>query len=282
MLTKPGITLTVLISMLMGFVMASVVIMSSIDWVLMIHAIIGTYLIAAGTAAHNQFLERSLDGLMNRTKARPLPTQRISAFEGKLFSVSLIIIGLGYLIWFTHPIAGVVSLSTTLIYLGLYTPMKQKTSFNIMIGAIPGALPPVGGWAVVTGNITDPGMWILFAIVFFWQIPHVMAIAWVCKEDYSGAGFKMLPKDDHNGRKTSIYALLCILILFLVNYSLYALDLAHALFLISSIPIGLFFLFFGLRFIQSRTHETARALMFASIAYLPLIWLVLSIDILIN
>lgn len=282
MLTKPGITLTVLISMLMGFVMASVVIMSSIDWVLMIHAIIGTYLIAAGTAAHNQFLERSLDGLMNRTKARPLPTQRISAFEGKLFSVSLIIIGLGYLIWFTHPIAGVVSLSTTLIYLGLYTPMKQKTAFNIVIGAIPGALPPVGGWAVVTGNITYPGMWILFAIVFFWQIPHVMAIAWVCKEDYSGAGFKMLPKDDHNGRKTSIYALLCILILFLVNYSLYALDLAHALFLISSIPIGLFFLFFGLRFIQSRTHETARALMFASIAYLPLIWLVLSIDILIN
>lgn len=262
--------------------MASVVIMSSIDWVLMIHAIIGTYLIAAGTAAHNQFLERSLDGLMNRTKARPLPTQRISAFEGKLFSVSLIIIGLGYLIWFTHPIAGVVSLSTTLIYLGLYTPMKQKTAFNIVIGAIPGALPPVGGWAVVTGNITYPGMWILFAIVFFWQIPHVMAIAWVCKEDYSGAGFKMLPKDDHNGRKTSIYALLCILILFLVNYSLYALDLAHALFLISSIPIGLFFLFFGLRFIQSRTHETARALMFASIAYLPLIWLVLSIDILIN
>lgn len=282
MLTKPGITLTVLISMLMGFIMASVVIMSSIDWVLMIHAITGTYLIAAGTAAHNQFLERSLDGLMNRTKARPLPTQRISAFEGKLFSVSLIIIGLGYLIWFTHPIAGVVSLSTTLIYLGLYTPMKQKTAFNIMIGAIPGALPPVGGWAVVTGNITDPGMWILFAIVFFWQIPHVMAIAWVCKEDYSGAGFKMLPKDDHNGRKTSIYALLCILILFLVNYSLYALDLAHALFLISSISIGLFFLFFGLRFIQSRTHETARALMFASIAYLPLIWLVLSIDILIN
>jgi protoheme IX farnesyltransferase len=282
MLTKPGITLTVLISMLMGFIMASVVIMSSIDWVLMIHAIIGTYLIAAGTAAHNQFLERSLDGLMNRTKARPLPTQRISAFEGKLFSVSLIIIGLGYLIWFTHPIAGVVSLSTTLIYLGLYTPMKQKTAFNIMIGAIPGALPPVGGWAVVTGNITDPGMWILFAIVFFWQIPHVMAIAWVCKEDYSGAGFKMLPKDDHNGQKTSIYALLCILILFLVNYSLYALDLAHALFLISSISIGLFFLFFGLRFIQSRTHETARALMFASIAYLPLIWLVLSIDILIN
>lgn len=282
MLTKPGITLTVLISMLMGFIMASVVIMSSIDWVLMIHAIIGTYLIAAGTAAHNQFLERSLDGLMNRTKARPLPTQRISAFECKLFSVSLIIIGLGYLIWFTHPIAGVVSLSTTLIYLGLYTPMKQKTAFNIMIGAIPGALPPVGGWAVVTGNITDPGMWILFAIVFFWQIPHVMAIAWVCKEDYSGAGFKMLPKDDHNGRKTSIYALLCILILFLVNYSLYALDLAHALFLISSISIGLFFLFFGLRFIQSRTHETARALMFASIAYLPLIWLVLSIDILIN
>lgn len=262
--------------------MASVVIMGSIDWVLMLHAIIGTYFIAAGTAAHNQFLERGLDGLMNRTKARPLPTQRISAIEGKLFSVSLIIIGLGYLIWFTHPIAGVVSLSTTLIYLGLYTPMKQKTAFNIVIGAIPGALPPVGGWAAVTGNIVDPGMWILFAIVFFWQIPHVMAIAWVCKEDYSGAGFKMLPKGDHNGRKTSIYALLCILILFLVNYSLYALDLAHALFFISSIPIGLFFLFFGLRFIQSRTHKTARALMFASIAYLPLIWLVLSIDILIN
>ena len=267
--------------MLMGFLMASVVVKGSIDWALMIHATIGTYLIAGGTAAHNQFLERGLDGLMNRTKARPLPTQRISAFEGKLFSVSLIIVGLAYLVWFTHPVAGAVSLATTLIYLGLYTPMKQKTAFNIVVGAVPGALPPVGGWAAVTGTVIDPGMWILFAIVFFWQIPHVMAIAWVCKDDYSGAGFKMLPKGDHNGLKTSIYALLCILILFGVNYSLYALGLAHALFLISSIPIGLFFLFFGLRFIQSRSHKTARALMFASIAYLPLIWLVLSIDVLI-
>ena len=268
--------------MLMGFLMASIVNMGFIDWVLMIHANIGTYFIAAGTAAHNQFLERDLDGLMNRTKTRPLPTQRISAHEGKLFSVSLIIIGLGYLIWFTHPIAAAVSLSTTLIYLVLYTPMKQKTAFNIIIGAIPGGLPPVGGWAAVTGNINDPGMWILFAIVFFWQIPHVMAIAWVCKEDYSEAGFKMLPKGDHNGQKTSIYALFCIIILFAVNYSLYALGLAHTLFLISSISIGLFFLFFGLHFIQARSYKTARALMYASIAYLPLIWLALSIDILIN
>ncbi len=262
--------------------MASIVTLGALDWILMIHTIIGTFFIASGTAAHNQFLERDLDGLMNRTKTRPLPTQRISAHDGKLFSVSLIIIGLGYLIWFTHPIAAAVSLSTTLIYLVLYTPMKQKTAFNIVIGALPGALPPVGGWAAVTGNIDDPGMWILFAIVFFWQIPHVMAIAWLWKDDYYGAGFKMLPKGDHNGKKTSIYALLCILILFAVNYSLYALGLAHTLFLISSIPIGLFFLFFGLRFNQTRSYKTARALMFASIAYLPLIWLSLSIDILIN
>jgi len=278
-LTKPGITLTVLISMIMGFILGS---QSSIDLVLLLHAIIGTYMIAAGTAAHNQFLERGLDGLMNRTKSRPLPTQRISATEGRFFSLSLIFAGLAYLVFLTHPIAGLVSLTTTLIYLKVYTPLKRISAFNIVIGAIPGALPPVGGWAAATGTIDDPGMWILFGIVFLWQIPHVMAIAWVCKDDYSGAGFKMLPKHDEAGIKTAWYGLLCILFLFGVNYALFSLGYASELFAYTSALAGIMFLFYGLKFLQNRSHQRARALMFASIAYLPIIWLFLGLDILMS
>ncbi len=278
-LTKPGITLTVLISMVMGFILGS---QGSVNPLLLIHAILGTYMIAAGTAAHNQFLERGLDGLMNRTKSRPLPTQRISPNEGRIFSMSLIFAGLAYLVFLTHPIAGLVSLATTLIYLKAYTPLKQVTAFNISVGAIPGALPPVGGWAAATGTISDPGMWILFGIVFFWQIPHVMAIAWVCKDDYSGAGFKMLPKHDENGLKTAWYGLVCIVLLFGVNYALFHLDYASELFLYTSALTGFIFLFYGLKFLQNRSHQRARALMFASIAYLPVIWFFLGLDILMS
>lgn len=274
-LTKPGITLAVLSSMLVGFVLGSG---SSFNYVLMIHAIIGTYMIASGTGAYNQFMERRLDGLMKRTEKRPLPDKRISAASGMFFSLILIFAGLLYLFVIVNPIAGAVSFATTFIYLIAYTPMKQVSAFNIVIGAVPGALPPIGGWAAASGSLEGPGMWLLFGIVFLWQVPHVMAIAWSLKEDYFGAGFKMLPKNDETGRKTSLWALSCTLLLYPVSVAMYVMGVSGIIFLVLSILLATVFLFYSIKFLRERTKENSRKLMFASIAYLPLVWVAVFID----
>ena len=274
-LTKPGITFAVLISMLVGFVVGSA---GTINFVLLVHAVIGTWFIAGGTAAHNMFMERNLDGLMSRTRQRPLPDSRISARSGQIFSLTMIFTGLTYLVLVVNPVAGMVSLMTSLIYLAAYTPMKRVSAFNIMIGAIPGALPPVGGWAAASGTITDPGMWLLFGILFLWQVPHVMAIAWMCKEDYEGAGFKMLPKNDTTGSKTAFYAILCTGLLYPVSILLFVLNITGIVFLVLGLLLATGFLVYAIRFAQNRTKDTARKLMFASIAYLPLVWVAVIID----
>lgn len=274
-LTKPGIAMAVLMSMLMGFIIGS---QGNVDFFLMLHAILGTYLIASGTSAHNMFMERNLDGLMKRTEKRPLPQQRISARNGMVFSLVLIFTGLTYLVLVVNPVAGFVSLATTLIYLAAYTPLKRVSAFNILIGAVPGALPPVGGWAAASGTISEPGMWLLFGIVLLWQIPHVMAIAWKYKDDYYGAGFKMLPKNDESGVKTAFYAILCTLLLFPVSFVIFKLGIAGLLFLTLSTGLGVFYLWFGIKFAKDRSLINARKLMFASIAYLPLFWVVLFLD----
>ncbi|MTI88890.1 MAG: protoheme IX farnesyltransferase [Balneolaceae bacterium] len=274
-LTKPGITMAVLASMLVGFILGSG---TDINFILMFHAIIGTYLIASGTAAHNQFMERKLDGLMKRTAKRPLPDKRMDSKNGMVFSLTLIFLGLMYLLLMVNPVAGFVSLMTTLIYLAAYTPMKRVSAINIVIGAVPGALPPVGGWAAATGTVGDPGMWLLFGIVFLWQVPHVLSIAWMCKDDYTSAGFHMLPKNDTEGKKTAIYSLLCLLILFPVTYALYGLGISGLVFLVLALLFAAIFLFYGIKFWIERTKINAKKLMFASIAYLPLVWVAVFID----
>lgn len=274
-LTKPGITFLVLASMLMGFILGS---QGSIDYIMMINAVIGTYLIAAGTAAHNQFIERKLDKLMNRTSKRPLPDQRISPKQGFLFSIALILAGLVYLLMMVNMVAGLVSAATTLIYLGVYTPMKRISALNVLIGSIPGALPPVGGWAAATGHIFDPGMWILFGIVFLWQVPHVLAIAWLCNDDYCNAGFHMLPENDSEGVKTSIIVMLCLLALLPVTYLLYGFGISGWVYLAGGLISALGFLFYGFRFSLERSKETAKGLMFASFIYLPLVWIFVFLD----
>ena len=274
-LTKPGITMSVLVSMLVGFILGSG---SDINFSILVHALIGTYLIAAGTGAHNQFIERVSDRLMKRTAKRPLPDQRIESKSGMIFSLSLIFSGLFYLILMVNPVAGAVSFVTALIYLGIYTPMKKVSPVNIAIGAIPGALPPVGGWAAATGNIAEPGMWLLFGIMFFWQVPHVLSIAWLCKDDYSSAGLKMLPKNDEVGRKTLFWSMICVLGLFPVTLALWQLNISGMIFLVLGIILALGFTAYTIKFGMDRTKENAKKMMFASIAYLPLVWVAVFID----
>lgn len=274
-LTKPGITFMVLSSMTVGFLLAST---SGIDFIALFNAMFGTYLIASGTAAHNQYMERNLDKLMLRTSKRPLPLERVPEANAKIFSLSLIFVGLLYLIVTVNPLAGLVSLATSFVYLVLYTPLKQISFWNVPIGSVAGALPPVGGWAAATGTIADPGLWILFAIVFFWQIPHVLSIAWLCSDDYSRAGFRMLPKKDETGFKTSMYNLICLVSLIPTVFALYHLGYNGLLYLIPSLIVTFWFLYMGYRFYLAPSKESAKKLMFASIFYLPVVWILVLID----
>ena len=276
-LTKPGITFSVLASMLVGFILGAD---GNIDYVLMLHAILGTWLIAAGTAAHNQFMEWRLDGKMKRTQKRPLPSSKLSPAESSVFSYTLMFAGLFYLIFMVNYVAGLISLATTVLYLGFYTPMKRVSVVNVFIGAIPGALPPVGGWAAATGNLGSEAVWLLFGIVFLWQVPHVMAIAWICKDDYSSAGFRMLPKNDPKGTKTTILIVTCLLALVPVITGLYFIEMVGWLYLAGSMAGTLLYLYYGLAFAYDRTKESARKLMFTSFAYLPLVWIFIFIDLL--
>ena len=274
-LTKPGITLSVVASMLIGFIMGAA---GSLNYILMAHAMLGTYLIAAGTSAHNMFLERGLDGLMHRTSSRPLPDSRISAQNGFIFSTVLIFAGLAYLLAMVNVVAGVVSLATTILYLFAYTPLKRISALNVFVGAVPGALPVVGGWAAASGTIFEHGMWILFGIVFCWQVPHVIAIAWVCRKDYEHAGFKMLPKNDPMGVKAAVWVLLPMIILFPTIYKLFVMDLVSWIYLTGSLLTTAVFLYYGVKFAIYRSVSTAKGVMFSSFAYLPLIWIFIFLD----
>ena len=274
-LTKPGITMSVVASMLIGFLMGSA---GNVDLFLMFHAALGTYLIAAGTSAHNMFLERNLDGLMRRTSKRPLPAYKVTPRQSFIFSMTLILSGLIYLISMVNWVAGLVSLATTIIYLLAYTPLKRISALNVFVGAIPGALPVVGGWAATSGTVFEHGMWILFGIIYCWQIPHVMAIAWVCKGDYEHAGFKMLPKNDPKGMKASVWIIVPLLLLFPSVYKLYVMDLVEWLYLGGALLTTIGFFYYGVRFVISRDVPTAKGLMFSSFVYLPLIWIFIFLD----
>lgn len=268
-LTKPGITFTVLASMIIGFILGSG---TGINYLLLLHATIGTWLIASGTAAHNQFLEWRLDGQMKRTQKRPLPSSKVSPPESIIFSLTLIFAGLLYLILVVNMVAGLVSLTTTLLYLGVYTPLKRISSINVFVGAIPGALPPVGGWAAATGHLGSTAMWLLFGIVFLWQVPHVMAIAWVCKDDYQHAGFRMLPANDPKGHKATFAIMSCLIALLPVSYALFAIDMSGWIYLTGAMISSFVFLYYGIVFAKDRTKKAAKKLMFASFGYLPIVW----------
>ena len=274
-LTKPGITFTVLASMLVGFLLGSA---GSLNYILMAHAAFGTWLIASGTAAHNMFLERGLDGLMHRTSKRPLPDSRIKPLHSSIFSIVLIFGGLAYLLAFVNIVAGIVSIATTVIYLFAYTPLKRISALNVFVGAVPGALPVVGGWAAATGTVFDHGMWILFGIVFCWQIPHVVAIAWVTRKDYEHAGFQMLPKNDPKGLKAAIWVLLPAILLLPSIIKLYTMNYLSIIFLTGSLIVTAGFIWYSIRFAIFRDIKTAKSVMFSSFIYLPLVWILIFVD----
>jgi len=264
-LTKPRITSMVVFTALVGFVTAS----SSSPWSpLLAAALLGTGLVAAGASVLNQVLERDTDALMLRTRARPLPAGRVTPAAARAFGAVLTAAGLAVLLWRSGPLAAAVAFSTWASYLFLYTPLKRKTPLATLVGAVPGALPPVIGWAAARGQL-DAGAFILFAILFLWQVPHFLAIAWLYRDDYARAGFPMLPVLDREGTFTSRQAVVHSLALLLVSLAPAVAGLAGPAYLAGAFLLGAALTVFAVRLARARDLVAARALFLASVLYLP-------------
>jgi protoheme IX farnesyltransferase len=253
-LFKARLTFLVLLTTLVGFYVGS---RGPINYLLMIHAVLGTAMVAAGAAALNQLLEREHDAKMKRTASRPIGASCAAA-------------GLIYLAFAVNLITAVLGAVTLCSYLFIYTPLKRLTSLNTAVGAIPGALPPLMGWTAARGEITNEG-WALFAILFFWQLPHFLAIAWMYREEYARAGFAMLPVLDPTGERTGRQALSHTLGLLPISLCPFVFKLVGPLYLGGALILGLGFLWCAFRFSRELSVARARALFYASILYLPLL-----------
>jgi heme o synthase len=273
-LTKPRITLLVLATTLVGFYLGTE---GTLQVLPLLHTLLGTGLVAAAASALNMWLERDLDSLMKRTAGRPLPAGRLQPREVLAFSLVIAAAGLVYLLLFTNVLASALAATTLLSYLFVYTPLKTRTWLCTLIGAVPGAVPPMIGWAAANGELAY-GAWILFAIVFFWQIPHFYAIAWMHREDYRRAGFPMLPIIDRDGKRTSRQVSLYLSALILVTLLPSAIGLAGFVYLIGALALGLTFLASGLYFARMRDRISALRLFIISVCYLPALMALLAID----
>ena len=266
-LIKLRLSLLVLITTLVGFLLGWHVRM---DYFYLTMTLLGTALSACGASALNQWWEQELDALMKRTQDRPLPSGRLHSTDALLFGVLCIVIGVSLLGIFVNTLSASLAVATILIYVLVYTPLKRISTLNTLFGAIPGALPPLIGWTAATGEV-GLGGYTLFLILWFWQMPHFLAIAWLYREDYAAAGFKMLSVGDPEGLATSRQALLYALGLLAVSLLPGLIGMASPLCFIMAFLLGLLFVLVALLFALHRTVKNARHLFFASIIYLPLI-----------
>src|SRR5436305_5655950 len=266
-LVKARLTLLVLLTTAVGFYLGSE---SPINYVALFHAVFGTAAAAAGAAALNQWWERGDDALMRRTKMRPIPAGRMPPLQALLVGIVLSVFGIGYLAIVCNLLSAALAAITIAIYIFAYTPLKHASTANTAVGAIPGAIPPVIGWAAARGSI-GAGAWSLFAIVFLWQLPHFFAIAWMYRGDYSRAGFRMISSDDLSGeRSASQSVLFCILLLILGGLPAFVGIVTFA-YLPIELLLGGLFIAVAMRFLRVRTREAARLSFVASIVYLPLL-----------
>ena len=236
--------------------------------------VLGTALVAGGASGFNQVIERQPDSLMRRTRLRPVPDGRLQPGESLLFATALCASGLLILGVGVNTLSAGVALVTLVTYTLVYTPLKRRSSFATVVGAIPGALPPVIGWAAARGALSEGG-WVLFAIVFLWQLPHFLAIAWIYREDYARAGFQMLPVIEPDGRSTGRQAMYYCAALLPVSLAPTLIGLATTAYFVAALVLGLLFLGLTLRFARTRAIPDARRLFFGSIVYLPVLWLLM-------
>jgi heme o synthase len=273
-LTKPRLNLLVLITTLAGLYLASP---GGVAVALALHTLVGTALVAGGAAALNQVWERETDRRMRRTSGRPVPRGRVRVAEGSWFGVALAVVGITELAIWATPAAAIVAAATLISYVLVYTPLKTRTSLSTLVGAVPGALPPVIGWAAATGEITLPAI-VLFGIVFFWQMPHFLAIAWMYKDDYASAGIPLLPVVEPDGQRTGRQALLYTAALWPVSLLPAGVGLAGTSYSVVATTLGIVFFWLSAVFARHRSAENARQLFLFSITYLPLLLGALVVD----
>jgi protoheme IX farnesyltransferase len=270
-LTKPRLNFLVVATSAAGYYLGGP---QSADLVLMAQAVAGTALVAGGAAVLNQLYERDTDALMRRTRLRPLPDGRVSPADARVFGIVLSLAGLAILAARANWLSAGLALATLVVYLIVYTPMKRRTSLATLVGAVPGALPALIGWTASHGSI-DMGGATLFSIVFLWQIPHFMAIAWLYRDDYGKAGFPMLPVVEPEGRRAGRQAVVYAAALVPVSLAPTLVGLSGTVYFAAALVLGLALFVLAVRFAQSRSEASAQALFFGSIAYLPLIWIVM-------
>jgi protoheme IX farnesyltransferase len=267
-LTKPRITFLVVLTAVAGFCMGS---SSGIDYVRLINMSIGIGLLSSGLSTLNQYMERELDKLMRRTQARPLPTGKLLPAQAAVFGILLSVVATIYLAAFINLLSALLGVITFATYLFVYTPLKVKTTLSTVLGAFPGAMPPFIGWVAATGTITVEA-WILFAILFLWQFPHFLAIAWMYRDDYARAGIKMLPVVEPEGKVTAQQIISYTLLLVPVSLLPVAIGLAGSIYLVGAVVLGAGFLYFSARAALVRTAWQARQLLLASVIYLPMLF----------
>lgn len=273
-LTKPRITFLIVLTAAAGFCLGSP---GGVNYRLLWISMLGIALLASGVSTLNQYMERDLDALMRRTAMRPLPTGKLLPYEALLFGSALIILAEIYLAVLVNPLTALLGLSVIAGYLFVYTPLKTRTSLSTVAGAFPGAVPPLIGWAAARGEL-DVSAWVLFAILFLWQFPHFLAIAWMYREDYGRAGILMLPVVEPDGRVTGQQIVLYTIMLLPVSLLPTILGLSGRAYFYGAMVLGILFLASSVRAALSKSNQHARQLLLASVIYLPLLFGLMVLD----
>jgi protoheme IX farnesyltransferase len=273
-LTKPRIAFLLVLTSATGFYLGA---NKGFDAMLFINSMIGILLLAFGVATLNQVWEKDLDALMERTAKRPLPTQKMSSAEALVFGISLCVVAEIYLAFLVNALTAVLGLIVIVGYVLLYTPLKTRTSASTAVGALPGALPPLMGWTAVANEITV-GAWVLFAILFVWQFPHFLAIAWMYREQYAKAGILMLPVVEPAGKITARQIVVFSALLLPVSLAPFFIGFAGLIYLIGASLLGLWFLWVSIQAARAKSIEKARKLLLVSVIYIPLIFLLMVFD----
>lgn len=273
-LTKPRITFLVAVTAAMGFVVGSG---AALDWSAFGWTVVGTALVSAGASAFNHHGERVTDALMDRTRNRPLPAGRMEPHAAIAVGVTASAVGIVLLGWKANPLAAFLGIVALVSYVWVYTPLKRLSPISTLIGAIPGALPPMMGWAAARGEVSV-GAWALFGILFFWQLPHFMAIAWLCRDDYARAGLQMVPVVEPDGRSAARQAILYAAALVPVSLLPTILGVAGPVYFGVGLLLSLGLLGAAVGFLLSIEERTAKRLLMASVVYLPLLCLALVLD----
>lgn len=273
-LTKPRITFLIVLTSAAGFALGS---RGAVNYGAMVSAMFGIALLSSGIATLNQYMERDLDALMRRTADRPLPSGRLLPWEALWFGVGLTVLAEVYLAIMVNPLSALLGLTVISGYLFAYTPLKTRTTLSTMVGAFPGAVPPLIGWAAARGSIGLEA-WVLFAILFLWQFPHFLAIAWMYREDYGRAGILMLPVVEPDGRVTAQQIVIYTVLLLPVSLLPTALGISGMVYFYGAIVLGLLFLYSSVRAAFSKSRQEARRLLLASVIYLPLLFILMVVN----